>query len=243
MAQAQVTRYVDPGNPKCNDKTGTPFCTIQSAILASNDGDTVLLADGEYVGPDNRNLVFVGRRITVSSLNGPANCVINCQSLGRGFLFGAGENEESVLRGVTIRNGMDGYAGGGIFCDSAPMLEDLVIEDCRAPDYGGGIFVQGGGANPLIRDTLIRRNQSLSGAGVFVWEGASLHIEDSIVEDNGRFPGTPPIETEDGGGIFVDTGGQHTVRNCLIRRNCCAVSGGGASACTANTPNYVLIIV
>jgi hypothetical protein len=112
MAQAQVTRYVDPGNAKCSDKTGTPFCTIQSAILASNHGDTVLLADGEYIGPDNRNLVYVGRRITVASLNGPANCVINCQSLGRGFLFGAGENEESVLRGVTIRNGMDGYAGG-----------------------------------------------------------------------------------------------------------------------------------
>ena len=41
--------YVNPGE------------SIQASINAALDGDTILLADGEYTGPDNRNLHWDGQ--------------------------------------------------------------------------------------------------------------------------------------------------------------------------------------
>ena len=39
--------------------------------------------DGVYTGPDNRNLSPKGKAITIKSENGPAACVLDCQSAGR----------------------------------------------------------------------------------------------------------------------------------------------------------------
>jgi hypothetical protein len=47
------------------DDDGAPdFDSIQVAIADANDGDTVLVADGTYTGPGNRNIDFLGKAIT-----------------------------------------------------------------------------------------------------------------------------------------------------------------------------------
>ena len=53
--------------------------TIQAGIDAAVDGDTVLVADGTYMGDGNRDIDFKGKAITVSSENGAENCIIDCQ--------------------------------------------------------------------------------------------------------------------------------------------------------------------
>jgi len=63
------------------------YTTIQAAINAANNGDTVWVADGIYTGPGNKNLTWSGKHITVKSENGPSNCIIDCQNSGRGFYF------------------------------------------------------------------------------------------------------------------------------------------------------------
>src|SRR5687767_15150199 len=69
-AAAQTTRFVAPcGN---NAWTGTseecaapngPKRTIQAAVNASATGDTIIVEDGTYTGPGNRDIDFGGRNI------------------------------------------------------------------------------------------------------------------------------------------------------------------------------------
>lgn len=61
------------------------FATIQAAIDAAVDDDTVVVADGIYGGVGNEQLDLKGKAITVRSQNGPTHCVIDCGGSGRAF--------------------------------------------------------------------------------------------------------------------------------------------------------------
>ncbi|MCK5172374.1 MAG: hypothetical protein KAR47_03230 [Planctomycetes bacterium] len=61
------------------DGTGG-FTTIQAAINAANDGDTVMISDGVYTGQGNRDIDFLGKAIIVCSKSGAEKCTINCQA-------------------------------------------------------------------------------------------------------------------------------------------------------------------
>jgi hypothetical protein len=79
------------------------YSTIQEGIDEAVDGDTVLVADGTYIGYGNRDIDFLGKAILVMSENGPENCIIDCEYEDyHGFSFQNGESSSSVLKGFTI---------------------------------------------------------------------------------------------------------------------------------------------
>ncbi len=131
-ARAGTTITVGPGG-------GYDYSTIKQAINAASNGDTVVVADGNYTGTNNKNLNFNGKAITVQSENGPANCIIDCEGNGRGFTFNSGEGADSVVDGFTIRNG-DVVSGGGIYFigKSNPTITNCIISG-NTGKYGGGI--------------------------------------------------------------------------------------------------------
>ncbi len=192
---------------------------IQAGIDAAASGDTVLVADGSYSGPGNRNLDYGGKAITVQSENGPAACIIDCQWVGRGFLFQSGEGAASVARGFTIQHGTASY-GGAIYCaDSAPTIDGNLISQNSATT-GGGIYCLR--ASPLITGNVITLNTasgSNNGGGIFVYTGSTPLIAGNSITSNsaGRY----------GGGVTCAGVGVHpTITGNLVSGNT-ALSGGG----------------
>ena len=73
-------------------KDPTDFNNIQAAIYDSNDGDTILVAPGIYIGQGNKDISFNGKAITVRSTdpNDPnivESTIIDCQDKGRALFF------------------------------------------------------------------------------------------------------------------------------------------------------------
>jgi len=133
------------------------FPTIQGGISNSDWGDSVVLADGVYTGPGNRDITYQGKPITVCSLSGdPESCIIDCegteQENHRGFIFNWGESSSSVLCGVTVCNAynstdpdhVEDYGGGFlILMGSSPTIQDVIVRDCYAP-RGAAVFIYEG---------------------------------------------------------------------------------------------------
>ena len=113
----------------------TQYPTIQEAINAAQDSDTVLVAPQTYAGPNNRALDFLGKSIVVRSESGAAQTIIDCQEQDRGVNFHNAEDSSSIFEGFTIQNGyVSGeVAGGGIICmGSSPTIRDNIITNCEA---------------------------------------------------------------------------------------------------------------
>lgn len=148
--------------------------TIQAGINAAEDGDTVLVTDGIYRGEGNVNIDFMGKQITVKSLNGAKATIIDCgrKTETRGFTFQNEETHDSVLEGFTIKNGVH-KIGGGISCNmSSPTIRDCIITQNRATsvsnnDGGGGIYSLY--SSPLISGCTITHNIAASrdGGGIY----------------------------------------------------------------------------
>ena len=143
------------------------YPTIQSAIDAAVDGDTVLVAEGTYTGDGNRDLDFGGKNLCVMSENGPARTIIDCEGdsldLHRGFNFHSGEDSTSVVQGFTITNGYVPGNGGGIYCRNANplILRNTIADNYASPGSwlegkGGGIYCRS--SSPTIANNTIRRN-------------------------------------------------------------------------------------
>ncbi|MBC8217631.1 MAG: right-handed parallel beta-helix repeat-containing protein [Planctomycetes bacterium] len=205
------------------------FPTIQQAIDAAGDGDVIEVAPGTYQGPENRDIVFRGKAITLRSAAGPESTIIDCEASNgsggsgsagkqhRGFYFHQAETADSVLRGFTIINGRirgceippDDMRwnlnpahpiGGGIYCEyGSPTIVDCVVRNC-ATEVGGGIGCVGG--QPIIVDCLIE-DCTAGGCGP--------------AESGGR-----------GGGIGLIRQTDAKINNCIIRNNTLYHNGSGA---------------
>ncbi|MCD4653036.1 right-handed parallel beta-helix repeat-containing protein, partial [bacterium] len=132
------------------------FPSLRAAIDASVAGDTVLVGDGIYSGPENRNLEV--RNITVVSENGPQSCTIDCESEGCGFYVYSDYSDISVISGFTIRNAWDEWVFSGAICCGA---HNAVINNCiftDSPNIAGLCCMNA--TDVLITNCLIHNNNS-----------------------------------------------------------------------------------
>ena len=116
------------------------FETIQEAIDATHNLDTVLVQPGVYV----ENICFNGRRIVVGSLfliTGDyefiLNTIIDGNERSRVVSFIDQECRQAVLTGFTIRNGSTTYGGGIYICEANPTLKHLIVSGNSATRRAG----------------------------------------------------------------------------------------------------------
>jgi hypothetical protein len=74
--------------------------SIQAAIDAANEGDTVLVAPGKYF--INEPITYRGKSIILKSEEGAEKTIINGDYQTSIFVFNSGETNEAVLEGFTI---------------------------------------------------------------------------------------------------------------------------------------------
>ncbi len=164
------------------------FETIQEAIDAADHGQIVLVADGVYRGQGNKNISFQGKQITVRSVNGPDDCVIDCQEDGNGFNFLNNEGQNSILDGFTIRNGRVDRGTIHIGAAHSPQIMNCIIENCINPEeeYGSAIYFGNGrdySRTPAIINNCIFRNCEGGEAPVRIVRSIAF-VEDCLFENN-----------------------------------------------------------
>ena len=159
------------------------YLTIQDAIDTAVAGDTVLVEDGIYTGPGNRDIDFKGKAVTVRSENGPLNCIIDCQGLGRGFYFHSAEGTDSVLSGFTITNGQADSGGGIYIVGASPTIVDCRIVANEVVRYGGGIYCES--ASPDITECTVSSNAAvLYGGGIYCTSSSAPTIVNGTISNN-----------------------------------------------------------
>ena len=246
------TIYVDDDNtigPWLGTQTD-PYQYIQDGIDVAANGDTVLVLDGTYIGARNKNLDFAGNAITVTSQNGPASTIIDCEGNGRGFYFHSQENVDSVVNGFTIQNGQAepsgviGISGGGIYCYdySSPTISNNNISNNSAV-YGAGIYCGWHSSPKIISNVITGNSAERDGGGIgFAW--ASPTIKDNTIDRNigfGIYSGyysVPEITnnsiTENAGeGIYCYHSSAKIANNTIARNE------GGGVHCYSSSPTIM----
>lgn len=254
-ATLHVNASAPPGGDGSRER---PLRSVQEAIRRSLDGDTVLVAAGEY----RENLDLLGRRIAVRACDGPDSTRLDGDRLGPVVTIRRGEGPETTLEGFTITGGagetvVGNRTGGGVLVEDASptLIENRILRN--GADLGGGLACLGG--SPSLIRCEIASNQALIAAGGLYLVDSDARLLDCLFDSNravgGRglatgggilvVGGAPEIdggrvsgnsaENGDGGGIAVTGESRLIVRACEIRGNDAPNGIGGGIVCLPRT--------
>jgi len=219
------------------------FPTIQDAIDAASEGDTVLVSPGTYF----ERIVVHGKNLVLRSSDGPEVTTIDGEHLGTVVTFEPGVTRETVLEGFTLTHG-DGWnnAGGVLIASSSPVIRGNVIEWNLGAGSGNGITVLHSSA--LIEGNTIRENHNNEyfvggGGGGGIYAGGCpmqvIHSGSCGPEIRGNLIEANTVDRfSSGGGINLFSGGNAMVIGNIIRRN--TAPSQGAAIAVFNYGNVVI---
>ncbi len=159
------------------------FPTLQEAIDAAKDGDTILVAEGTYKG----NIYFKGKSLNL--IADDSNVTIEGTEEGSVVTI----DSDSTIKGFTITsNDLD--CRGIYIIDASPIIEDCTIIDNQTTASGGGVYSTDG-SNPQIVNCIIIENTGANNTAQVA--GGLPVITDSFIEDQGLVTSSAIIEQEE----------------------------------------------
>ena len=205
------------------------YATVQAAIDAANEADTIVVATGTY----NENINFNGKNITLTSSDpdDPATVaatVLQGDATTSVVTFAGNETSATALIGFTITGGSS-YVGGGILGNGANAnISRCVITDNSA-SWAAGIAQSHG---TIDRCTVSHNQATYNGGGI---GGCHGQILSCLVSDNlaGGF-----------GGGLVDCDAD--IANCTFAYNIAEdddvpeETGGAIKFCDGTVTNCIM---
>ena len=164
------------------------YPTIQSAVDAASNGDSILIAPGSYVESINTKGKSV--RIEPSGLVGSVS--ISSAVGSRALSIDSGEGLGTVIRGIRFTGSASaGTSGGGIrVLGSSPTIMDCVFDDIRlladGVPFSAAMFVSGGSCQILDCEFRNCGTVGFSGSALVVGgANANVVVQRCVFEGNG----------------------------------------------------------
>ncbi|MFC2150311.1 right-handed parallel beta-helix repeat-containing protein [Calditrichota bacterium] len=167
---------------------------ISEAIYHSEDGDTVQVAAGEYVG----RVRFHGKGILLlGNPENPSEVILDGEEAGYVVGFYDEEDETSILDGFTIQNGRQDYGGGiDVQTDASPIIRNCIIRDNHALTIGSGLYATHG-ATPTIINCIFEDNRVGDEGTVAAYDEARLVLKNCVIQNNWAYLGACAIYIND----------------------------------------------
>ena len=208
---------------------------IQDALDVAVDGDTVLVATGEYAVAEQ---VAVTNALCFSGVGEPGETIIRATASNRCCIV---SNLDALVTGFTFADGYDDFGGAGVFLDASGILSNCIVIGCIGEVAGGGVF---GDVAAVVDSCVIVSNWSRRGGGIYValngrllasviayntgGNGGGVRSDDAVVEnclvmnnESIQISGFPAIDAT-GGGIHNDG----DINHCTVVSNSARLGGG-----------------
>jgi hypothetical protein len=189
------------------------YPTIQQAINATVNGDTVIVKPGTYL----EKIDFKGKAITVRSTHGADNTVIDGNQAGSSPVVKCvnGEDSDTVLEGFTVTNG-SAPGGGGMFnASSSPTVTNCVFSENSSFFIGGG-GMYNASSSPTVTNCTFLGNAANDGAGMNNFSSSPTVINCTFLGNSAD---------SQGGGMY-NRSSNPTVTNCTFLGNAASDGGG-----------------
>ncbi len=231
-ASGQTTLYVDDDNCPGSGVGSLvdPYCSIQVAIDASVNGDTVEVASGTYF----EAIDFSGKAITLRSSDGPATTIIdatNVPAVGETVSVVRcvnGETAATVLYGFTITGGTGDTTatalpvGGGMYNNGSSPTVDNCTFNGNTANSGGGMY-NSNFSNPTVANCTFSENSVIFRGGIGGGMCNSSNSNPTVT--NCIFSGNTALL----GGGMSNRSSSPTLTNCMFSGNSASRTGGGIS--------------
>ncbi|MBT3232251.1 MAG: T9SS type A sorting domain-containing protein [Calditrichaeota bacterium] len=159
--------------------------TIQQGLNTAEDGDTVLVQEGQYVEnlvfPNDRSVTLASTRLFEEDDGIIERTVIDGNRNGSVITMRMENDAPVTIIGFTITNGRTQAFGGGLFCSGANVTLQWIILTGNYAQRGSVMYL----ANSVVNITNFKILENRGGRGGSYLGGSSeLNMNDGFVADN-----------------------------------------------------------
>lgn len=243
-------------NVTTNRRVPSQYSSIQAAVAAATDGDTIELETGTYSGPQNRSILLVDKILTFAGTGStPSQTVIDGENVGRLFEVHTNNRARSVrFENLTIFRG-SANQGAGVRVDrGAAAFHNCMLDANQVPlpgsstTNGSAVYVFRGSLT--LENSTVSNNAAASNGAIYLRDSgfliANCEFRGNLAQGNGaalaldRASGSLTTCTflsnasvNSGGALFDQGGSAVELEYCLFQNNSSNALGSACSATTA----------